>query len=148
MHHLKGLGQKRYIDWTLRAILGGFFLAVGVSKLMDPAGFAIQIENYGLLPDAWLDPVSILLPLLEIIVGGATLLGFRLGILALGAMLLGFSILLGWALWEGLDIPCGCFSTDDVAEAHGLWWALGRDLAMLIGVGWLLRKKHKGETDA
>lgn len=125
----------------LRLVLGGLFLYAGALKLSDPNGFAIQLEKYGLLPAAWLDPVSYLLPLLEMGAGFLTLLGRRGGAETLGVLLLGFLAVLGYAWWSGLEVPCGCFSAEDEVQRFGIQQAILRDLIMLAGVAWLLRHR-------
>jgi len=76
-------------------------------------GFALSIYNYKLLPDGLINVAAILLPWLEVIVGGSLLLGIGTAGGALIATAL-FSIFAGALtinLIRGLDIACGCFST-------------------------------------
>ncbi len=53
-----------------------------------------------------------------------------------------FMVVLGYGIWMGLDVDCGCFGPEDPeAEAfHGLRLSLFRDLVMMAGVifiyGW------------
>jgi hypothetical protein len=57
------------------------------------------------------------------------------------SVILGLLVLFAFVLWFGilkdLDIDCGCFSPDDLAEHNALWSALYRDLAMIIAALYL-----------
>src|SRR3954467_6698239 len=99
------------IVWRiLDLIVGGLFIYAGVLKVLDPVGFANDIDNYKMFP--WMISVRLafFLPWLEIFAGLAVI--FRK--LYPG----GLSILLGLtgifiaaslaAKARGLDITCGC----------------------------------------
>lgn len=128
----------RLVRWGL----GGLLFYAGVLKLSDPIAFSIQIEKYGLLPAAWLDPVSWLLPFVEILAGLATMIGFRGGVETIGLLLLVFLAALGHAWWSGMDVPCGCFSREDEQNHFGIQLAIIRDLVMLAGVVFLFRRRR------
>lgn len=134
-----------YSKWFLRFVrwgLGGLFVYAGVLKLSHPHAFAIQLETYGILPATLLDPVSWILPVIEILVGLATMLNLRGGAEVLGFLLIVFIAILGHALWSGLDVPCGCFSLEAVQHQYGIQLAIVRDLIMLAGTTLLLRRKY------
>ncbi|WP_305044540.1 MauE/DoxX family redox-associated membrane protein [Geoalkalibacter sp.] len=140
--------QSRFICRLLFWGLSGLFILAGVIKLANQHAFAVQVERYGLLPAAWIDPVALLLPLLEVGAGAVALLGLRGGLETLGAMLLVFIGVLGYALWQGLEVPCGCFSLDDEVRRHGVLLALLRDLAMLAVVVYLLVRRRGSDIKA
>lgn len=141
LSRVRGLLRSVWALRLLRLVLGGLFVYAGALKLSDPNAFAIQLGKYGLLPAAWLDPASYLLPLLEMGAGFLTLLGRRGGAETLGVLLLVFLVVLSYAWWAGLEIPCGCFSAEDEAQQFGIQRAILRDLIMLAGVAWLLRHR-------
>ena len=133
------------MDWIYRLCrwtLGVLFIYAGGTKLLDPVVFAVLIEAYGIVPEALLMPVAIVLPLLEVIVGIGLLLDIRGSLAVIAGMLLLFMAILAYGIWMGLDVDCGCFGPEDPeAEAfHGLRLALFRDLIMMAGVvfiyGW------------
>jgi uncharacterized membrane protein YphA (DoxX/SURF4 family) len=121
------------LSLIFRVFLGALFLYSGIVKIADPLGFALSIYNYKLLPESLINVAAILLPWLEVIVGGSLLLGIGTGGGALIATAL-FSIFacaLTINLIRGLDIACGCFST--AANGGSInWFYLLRDLGLLL----------------
>ncbi len=133
------------MDWIYRFcrwILGLIFIYAGSTKLLAPEIFAVLIDAYGIVPAGLLMPVAIGLPLLEVIAGIGLLLDIRGSLALVTGLLVLFVAVLGYGIWMGLDVDCGCFGPEDPeAEAfHGLRLSLYRDLAMMAGVffiyGW------------
>jgi uncharacterized membrane protein YphA (DoxX/SURF4 family) len=123
----------------IRISLSAIFMWSGVSKLADPQSFAVIIGAYGLIPDSWVLPVSVLLPLIELIGGAGLLFDLRGSLTAVGGLLLLFMLILGYGIWMGLDVDCGCFGPQDPeAKAfHGLRPALYRDFCMGAAIVYL-----------
>ena len=125
-----------------RWILGGVFIYAGSTKLMEPRIFTVLIEAYGFVPEGLLIPVAIGLPLLEVIAGFGLLFDIRGSLAVITGLLVLFMVVLGYGIWMGLDVDCGCFGPEDPeAEAfHGLRLSLFRDMVMIAGVifiyGW------------
>jgi putative oxidoreductase len=105
--------RARAFDAFLRIALGCAFVGAGVIKIADPAQFAGVVDNYHLLPRAFLNPVAILLPWLEMVAGLSVLVGFwtRAGALLLSVLTIVFFLAISSALVRGLNIECGCFGT-------------------------------------
>jgi hypothetical protein len=122
-----------------RWVLGMVFIYAGGVKLLDPESFAVLIDAYGLVPDPLLMPVAIGLPALGVLAGAGLLFDVEGSLSAIAALLLVFIAILGYGIWMGLDVDCGCFGPEDPeAKAyHGLRTTLYRDLAMLAGVAFL-----------
>ena len=124
--------------WTLSII----FIYAGGTKLQAPEIFAILIDAYGFVPEGLLMPVAIGLSLQELIAGIGLLFDIRGSLAMITGSLVLFMAVLGYGIWIGLDVDCGCFGPKDPeAEAfHGLRLSLFRDLVMLAGVffiyGW------------
>ena len=102
---------KEIVIFLLRCVVGGVFIYAGVLKALDPMQFSADVDNFRLLPYAVSCAVGVYLPWLEILAGGALLIGFwRSGAaLLLGGMLVIFFLALCSAWARGLDISCGCF---------------------------------------
>ncbi len=136
-------------NWTyklLRWSLGAIFLYAGSIKLLAPKLFAVLIEAYGVVPESLLMPVAFALPALEVIAGIGLLFDIEGSLAVIAGLLVLFITVLGYGIWMGLDVDCGCFGPEDPeAEAfHGLRLSLYRDLIMLAGIaftyGW--RRYH------
>ncbi len=134
--------MSRSTQRIIAAAIGLIFLATGCLKLADPAGLAIDIQNYRLLP--WTGGVllALYLPWVEIFCGAALLLhiAYR-GALCIAAAL--FAIFLaayGSTRPRGLDIACGCFGH---GVHRGYWPVLITDTLLLVTVIWLLKAEFQ-----
>lgn len=99
-------------------------------KFGGPIVFRDEIRNYRLGSFWWIaHPAAIVLPWVEIVTGLALIFGFWIveSAILIGAMLLFFNGMVGWAMHRGLDIECGCFGGDTrvgwvkLAENFGLF---------------------------
>ena len=133
------------MDWIYRLcrwVLGVIFIYAGGTKLLEPEIFAVLIDAYGIVPGGLLMPVAVGLPLLEVIAGIGLLFDIHGSLALMTGLLVLFMVVLGYGIWMGLDVDCGCFGPEDPeAEAfHGLRLSLFRDLVMMAGVifiyGW------------
>lgn len=115
----------------LRIVLGGIFIYSGAVKLMDVKGFARMISLYDLVPDQFLAPLAIGLPTVELIAGIGLLFEVPGALSAIFGMLLMFCTILWYGILKDLDIDCGCFSTEELAEQNSLRHALYRDFIMI-----------------
>ena len=123
----------------LRWCLGGIFIYAGVMKLFNPESFAVIIGAYGLVPELLLLPTSLALPTLEILAGAGLLFDIRGSLPLTAGLMILFMVVMGYGIWLGLDIDCGCFGPGDPEGKafHGLKTALCRDLFFLIGIVFL-----------
>jgi uncharacterized membrane protein len=121
--------------WTL----GGIFVYAGATKLLETEIFAVLIEAYGIVPEVLLMPVAVLLPVLEVIAGIGLLFDIRGSLALITGLLVLFMAVLGYGIWMGLDVDCGCFGPEDpeARAFHGLRLSLYRDLVMLVGIGFM-----------
>ena len=100
--------------WAMAAsILGGTLLLAGIPKLRDRDGLLTVVKGYRLLPDRMERVVAGSLPLVEVLVGTALILGIAGVWAASGAALLfaAFTFGLTVNLARGRrDLDCGCFA--------------------------------------
>jgi hypothetical protein len=108
-------------------------------KFGDLVGFSNVIDDFGLVPEAWVAPVAVTLPAVEIFAAIGLLLDMRGALGVIVALLLLFIAVLFYGIWLGLDIDCGCFGPEDSeANAYGdLYRSLARDIALLTGAVYL-----------
>ena len=98
---------------VVRFILGGIFIFAGIPKILNSASFAGVVYNYQLLPDGLINIFAIVLPWIEVVAGGLIILGIWMQgtVLLYNLLLLTFICALVFNTARGLDIHCGCFST-------------------------------------
>ncbi len=122
-----------YFFICMRLLLGVVFITASIDKIAHPAEFAEIVQNYQILPDYMVNITSIVLPWLEALLGVLILFGLWLpGATALASLLLVvFLAALSSAVARGIDINCGCFSTNAAGPAHTFWY-LPRDLLFLL----------------
>ncbi len=124
------------IETLLRLGLGALFIYASLGKIIDPAGFALSIDNYRMLPAFLVALMAAVLPWLELLCGLALLFdcwtpGASLLIFGMNAV---FIIAIASAMARGLDISCGCFSTSGAGSRAGLA-RLVEDLFFLAAAG-------------
>lgn len=129
----------------VRWALGAVFLAAGSLKVLRPELFYTQLLAYDTgLPDGLLRLVTVTLPWLEALCGGALLARIwpeTVGVMVAFLCLI-FVVMLGQAVLRGLDLSCGCFGS-----ALPSWFdhpavALARAGALLAGALWLVAEKR------
>jgi uncharacterized membrane protein YphA (DoxX/SURF4 family) len=117
---------------AIRLLLAGIFISSGLIKASTSAPFAIALAPFTFVPETWLSPLSVLLPLCEV-AGGVLVLTPRTRRLGAGLILglcIIFATVLGWALANGIIVSCSCFGEDDEPSAIKMAIALGRDLLL------------------
>jgi len=122
--------------WPYRIVrfaVAALFIYGGVIKLLDPKGFARIISAYDIVPEVLLPFVAIGLPLVETVAGVALLFDIR-GSLAVISGLLGlFVFVLGYGVLNDMNVDCGCFGAEELAQQESLRIAFYRDL-FLAGI--------------
>lgn len=106
--------MKKIVLIVFRLFLGGVFLYACWDKILHPKAFAEVVYNYHILPGPLINLTALVLPVMELFLAVCLIFGIWLpGTLFLANLLLGvfFSALL-FNMARGLDIHCGCFSTD------------------------------------
>ncbi len=119
------------ISIIVRFILGAIFIVAGIPKIMDAGSFAGVVYNYHLLPDMLINIFAITLPWLEIIIGGMLITGIWMPgtVILYNLLMIAFITALTVNTARGLDISCGCFSSDpgDIIDVSTIF----RDIIML-----------------
>ena len=131
--YFRSVLSSRWTDRAIRWGLGLIFIYAGGSKLLAPKAFARVISGYDLVPDPLLPVVAIGLPALELLAGVGLIFKIRGSLSVISGLLLLFMAILGYGIWQDLDVDCGCFTPEELAEKDGLKRAFYRDLAMMAG---------------
>ena len=129
---LFGWRGHAWIALAARLYLAHVFIFACWFKILDPAGFALSVATYQLLPLPLINITALVMPWTELLAGAMLLLGLRVRAAALlvCAMMVVFMVALAWALYLGLDMSCGCFASDSKADPIS-------GLTMLRDGGWL-----------
>lgn len=128
--------KKRTIMWTtvvLRLLLGTVFLYASLDKIMHPEAFAQAVYNYQIIPDSTVNLVALTLPWIELLLGLCLVAGFWLpGATVISTGLL--TVFIGAMVFNetrGLDIHCGCFSTE-TTQGPASVLTIFRDIIFLV----------------
>ena len=117
---------------AVRFYIGGVFIYACVHKIAHPELFAMDVATYDILPLFLVNLMAVCLPWVELAAGVLVITGFqaRAGALLLTGMMIMFVIALSIALYNGLDMACGCFASSEAEESISIQ-TLFRDLAWL-----------------
>lgn len=126
-----------------RVVLGGVFIVAGGAKIGNAAYFAAQIAAFGIVPRPVIAPMALLLPFLEVLLGGYLVIGLyaRLAGWIATIQLLIFAAAIASAVARGLSLSCGCFGPSDQTVTS--WPEVGRDVALAL-VGLLVALRGPG----
>ncbi|MFP4446227.1 MAG: MauE/DoxX family redox-associated membrane protein [Desulfosudaceae bacterium] len=116
-----------------RVIMGAVFLYASYDKILHPGAFAEAVYNYQILPEAAVNAVALVLPWIELVVGLCLVAGVWLpgGTLLAASLMAVFTAALVFNRIRGLDVHCGCFSTQTTHGPAGVGTVL-RDLGFLV----------------
>lgn len=122
---------RPWIGLALRVFIGGYFVYAAVPKIMEPLAFATSIGHYGLMPNWLVNAYALVIPWLELLAGGALVVGYRVRTSAAlsGIMLVMFTVAVAWAVAWGLKIDCGCFGAEGGEEVS--WLKVLKNTAMI-----------------
>jgi uncharacterized membrane protein YphA (DoxX/SURF4 family) len=117
---------------VVRVLLGAIFVVAGVSKVGHAAEFAQQIAAFRLLPQPVIAPMALLLPFLEILLGGYLAIGLftRVSAWVATLLLLIFDGAIASAVVRGMTLSCGCFGTNDTTVTT--WAEVARDAVFVL----------------
>ncbi|MBN2802730.1 MAG: DoxX family membrane protein [Deltaproteobacteria bacterium] len=125
-HGIIALGARLY--------LGVVFIMASIHKILDPGSFAVDVATYEILPQQLINLMAICLPYVEIIAGILLVLGVksRAGAWLVAGMMIMFMVALAIALYNGLDMSCGCFASSTITEGDEI-----SSKTILRDSGWL-----------
>lgn len=146
-HNMKKIIFSPSIYLFLRLILGGIFIFSGIVKLIDPYKFAGIIYEYGILPDIFINPAAIALPLVEIAAGTGLIFNLKYSLELIVLMLIMFIGVLWFGILKDLNIDCGCFSSDEIREQGDLYKALYRDFVFIAVSVFLFISRRINESN-
>lgn len=133
--------MKEWLGLLARLVTGGVWIAAGAVKLPDPYASVQAVRAYEILPASTAETVGYLLPVVEIVIGLALVLGVLTRGAAVASALLLVVFIAGIAsVWaRGLEIDCGCFGGGgyDPDATSSYPWEIARDAGLLVLSGYL-----------
>ena len=139
------------MKWSARTILilvarlgiAGVFFWAAIPKLWDPGAFAADVQNYRVLPEAYVGHVALFVPVFELVLAiGLCLPRYHRGAAMIATlMLLVFSAAMAQARMRGIDLSCGCFGAAFEAKVSWLTVVRSAALAVLAALPWLVRSE-------
>ena len=134
----------------MRWILATLFIWAGCTKLADLQAFGAIIRDFGIVPEMSVMPIAIILPILEVVAAIGLIFDVRGSLAVITVLLSLFIVILGYGIWLGLDIDCGCFGPEDPESIayNGLRSAFYRDLAMMAVIFHLYFWRFRKTTHA
>ncbi|WP_420577081.1 BT_3928 family protein [Ekhidna sp.] len=134
-----------------RYAVGALFIFSGIIKVNDPVGTAIKLEEYFQVFAAdiapffeWFVPaalfLSVVLSVLEVVLGVALIIGYRIRITAwvLLAMIVFFTFLTFYSAYFNKVTDCGCFGD---AIKLTPWQSFYKDIILLVLIGVIFWKR-------
>ncbi len=118
---------------TIRIFMGLVFLYASYDKILNPEAFAKAVFNYQILPDTAVNIAALVLPWLELLIGLSLVAGIWLEgstVISTSLMAIFISSLIFNQI-RGLDINCGCFSTDATDDYISIWTII-RDVLFFL----------------
>ena len=147
---------SEWLTVRVQLALGAIFVAAALPKLADPPSFAHMIYNYRILPAGLINITALTLPWVEILAGGALLLGVwkRPARWLIVAMLVVFMLAIAFNLARNNAIDCGCFDTSAAGltfeeQIRDMWMVILRDAGMLLmcaQLAWAERMRRKSDV--
>jgi len=144
------ISGKKFVNviWSLflfisRLIAGGIFIYASLDKIADPEAFSRMVFAYQILPLPFVNPFSVILPVLEAVAGICLILGIWPRSSAAVITIMGgiFSIAIVLTKLRGLEIDCGCFSVTGGSQIG--WGLLLRDLLLCaVTLALVLAPRH------
>lgn len=119
-----------------RYLLAAVLLMAGVTKVIDPHGFADQLVLHSGLPHGVSLVVAAVLPWLELVCGMCLALGYAVReAAAISTVLL--VLLLGYAVTHRSPDDCHCFFFPTPAPLENGWWPSLRNALLLACSAWV-----------
>jgi uncharacterized membrane protein YphA (DoxX/SURF4 family) len=133
----------REFNLVLRLFLGGMFVYAAWDKVLQPAGFAMSVRGYKIIPFALSNLFALGVSWTELVAGVMLILGIftRKAAGAIAILLVMFIVAITLVIVRGMTIDCGCFSAEGGSSAS--WILIVRNVA-LLAVAFLIMRYNDG----
>ncbi len=130
---MRRIVDNDFLTLFSRLFIGGMWTYASFYKIIDPGVFAKSIWYYHMVPGELINLMALILPMLELVIGLAVIIGiwYRGAVLWSNVLLVVFIIALASTIARGLDIDCGCFKAGQNATGPA-WDSLLFDIVALV----------------
>lgn len=134
--------QKDIAVIVARMVIAAVFVFAAVPKLIAPRLFAEAIANYHLVPDSMSSIAASVMPVMELVIAVALLIGVkeRGAAVASALMLLVFALAMTTTIARGINLDCGCFGA--AAEAQVSWLTVARNVLLMVVSIFIAMRPH------
>lgn len=131
-----------WIGTAARLLTGTVWVVAGALKLPDLDASVRAVRAYDILPETIVPVVGTMLPILEVVIGLALLLGLVTRFSAVVSALLFGAFVIGIAsVWaRGIEIDCGCFGGGGAKEGAMDEYPIkiAQDVGLMVASAWLV----------
>ena len=135
-------GIAPWIGTAARLLTGGVWVVAGALKLPDLDSSVRAVRAYEILPEAIVPLVGTMLPILEVVIGLALIVGLVTRFSAVVSTLLFLAFVIGIAsVWaRGIEIDCGCFGGGGPKEGAMEEYPvkIAQDIGLMLASAWLV----------
>jgi uncharacterized membrane protein YphA (DoxX/SURF4 family) len=132
MEYFSKIKTRHGIYTICRIVLGMVFVYASWDKIIDPAAFGDIIANYQIVSADMGTFTALFLPWLELVCGICLIINRwpRGSALIVTGLMVVFMAALGYNIYRGIDVNCGCFTLTEKAPGS-MWLYLVRDILFL-----------------
>jgi putative oxidoreductase len=126
----------RRVILLFRVVLGVTFIYASLDKIAHPDQFARIVYNYKILPGFLINIFAVTLPWVELVAGLFLIFGIftESASLIISFLLVVFIVAISVNLFRGIDLNCGCFSTDPAGKKEGASLLIRDFIYLFLGV--------------
>ncbi len=119
-----------------RLVLGFTFIYASLDKIANPDQFARIIYNYKILPHFLINIFAVTLPWVEFLAGLFLIFGVftESTSFLISFLLLIFIVAISINLYRGVNLNCGCFSTDPAGAKEGAKLLIKDFVFLFLGI--------------
>ena len=119
-----------------RLVLGVTFIYASLDKIAHPEQFARIIYNYKILPPFLINIFAVTLPWVEFLTGLFLIFGIftESASLLICFLFIIFIIATSINIFRGIDLNCGCFSTDPAGKKEGATLLIKDFIFLYLGI--------------
>ncbi len=119
-----------------RIFLGVTFIYASLDKIAHPEQFARIVYNYKILPEFLINVYAVTLPWVEFVAGLFLIFGIftESASLLISFLLVIFIVAISINLFRGINLNCGCFSTDPGGKKEGANLLIKDFIFLFLGI--------------